>query len=208
MDCKPTGFLCLGDFLGNNTRVSCHFLLQGIFSTQGWNLLFLYYVWILNHWAAREVQEQAVHITVYLDSNGSWAGLQRRNIAQYLEKQTFPAQWRSLIKGAGQWRTLFWHFHIQSIGQYRWSELCLLKKLQKIPLYAGQSLLGTWSILNALWTFHLMPWLSVSHFFSWLTAWHHEDWLVPCQAFLCAQSWQYLLFVTKTIDLSGLLVQQ
>ena len=82
MDCKPTRFLCLGDFLGNNTRVSCHFLLQGIFSTQGWNLLFLYYVWILNHWATREVQEQAVHTTVYLDSNGSWAGHQRRNIAQ------------------------------------------------------------------------------------------------------------------------------
>ena len=29
--------LCPWDFLGKNTRVSYHFLLQGIFPTQGWN---------------------------------------------------------------------------------------------------------------------------------------------------------------------------
>jgi len=39
----PTMFLCPWDFPGNNTRVGCHFLLQGIFPTQGSNLHHLYW---------------------------------------------------------------------------------------------------------------------------------------------------------------------
>ena len=31
-----TRLLCLWDFPGKNTRVGCHFLLQGILQTQGW----------------------------------------------------------------------------------------------------------------------------------------------------------------------------
>ena len=34
---QPTRLLCLWGFLGKNTGVGCHFLLQGIFSTQGSN---------------------------------------------------------------------------------------------------------------------------------------------------------------------------
>ena len=41
-------FVCLWDFLGKNTEVGCHFLLQGIFPTQGWNLWLL----CLLHWQA------------------------------------------------------------------------------------------------------------------------------------------------------------
>jgi len=33
----PTKFLCPEDFLGKNTRVGCHFLLQRIFLIQGLN---------------------------------------------------------------------------------------------------------------------------------------------------------------------------
>ena len=44
-------FLCPWDFTGTNTGVDCHFLLQGIFQTQGWNLNLLYFRWILYHWA-------------------------------------------------------------------------------------------------------------------------------------------------------------
>ena len=33
----PTRLLCPWDFPGNNTGVDCHFLLQRIFPTQGWN---------------------------------------------------------------------------------------------------------------------------------------------------------------------------
>ena len=38
--------LCPWDFSGKNTGVGCHFLLQGIFPTQGWNLCLLQ----LLHW--------------------------------------------------------------------------------------------------------------------------------------------------------------
>ena len=36
----PTGLLCPWDFPSKNTGVGCHFLLQGIFPTQGLNLCF------------------------------------------------------------------------------------------------------------------------------------------------------------------------
>ena len=38
----PTGLLCPWDFPGKDTRVDCHFLLQGIFPPQGLNLGLLY----------------------------------------------------------------------------------------------------------------------------------------------------------------------
>ena len=41
MDCSPPGSSVHGDFPGKNTRVGCHFLLQGIFLTEGSNLLSL-----------------------------------------------------------------------------------------------------------------------------------------------------------------------
>ena len=37
MDLYPTRLFCPWDFLGKNTVVACHFLLQGIFPTQGLN---------------------------------------------------------------------------------------------------------------------------------------------------------------------------
>ena len=37
MDCSPTRLLCPWDFPDKNTGVGCHFLLQGIFLTQGSN---------------------------------------------------------------------------------------------------------------------------------------------------------------------------
>ena len=40
---QPARFLCPWDFPGKNTGVSCHFLLQGIFLTQGSNLSLLHW---------------------------------------------------------------------------------------------------------------------------------------------------------------------
>ena len=37
----PARLLCPWDSQGKNTGVGCHFILQGIFPTQGWNLHFL-----------------------------------------------------------------------------------------------------------------------------------------------------------------------
>ena len=50
------------DFPGKNTGVGCHFLLQGIFQTQGSNLRLLCHRWILYHWATWEalVQKEAI----------------------------------------------------------------------------------------------------------------------------------------------------
>ena len=42
---QPTRLHCPWDSPGRNTRVGCHALLQGIFSTQGWNL----YLFCLPH---------------------------------------------------------------------------------------------------------------------------------------------------------------
>ena len=50
MDCRPLGYslcdLCPWDSPGKNTGVGCHFLLQGIFPTQGSNLCLVH----LLHW--------------------------------------------------------------------------------------------------------------------------------------------------------------
>ena len=45
---QPTRLLCLLDVPGKNTGVDCHFLLQGIFLTQGSNM----YLLCLQHWQA------------------------------------------------------------------------------------------------------------------------------------------------------------
>ena len=42
------------EFSGKNTGVGCHFLLQGIFPTQGSCMYLLHYRQILYHWATRE----------------------------------------------------------------------------------------------------------------------------------------------------------
>ena len=47
MDCSPPGSSVHGDSPGKNTGVGCHFLLRGIFPTQGPNLGFLHCKWIL-----------------------------------------------------------------------------------------------------------------------------------------------------------------
>ena len=43
MDCSPSGSSVRGDSPGKNTGVGCHFLLQGIFLTQGSNPSLLYW---------------------------------------------------------------------------------------------------------------------------------------------------------------------
>ena len=48
--------LCPGDFQSKNTGVSCHFLLQGIFPTQGSNLHLLHCRRSLYHWATGEAR--------------------------------------------------------------------------------------------------------------------------------------------------------
>ena len=52
---EPARLLCLWDYPGKSTGVGCHFLLQGIFLTQGLNWDLLHCRWILYHWGIGEV---------------------------------------------------------------------------------------------------------------------------------------------------------
>ena len=67
MDCGPPGS-CLRGSLGKNTGAGCHFLLQGIFPTQGSNLRLLH----LLHWQAGSlplVPPEFLCPWVYLESS-------------------------------------------------------------------------------------------------------------------------------------------
>ena len=49
MNCSLPRLLCPRDFPGKNTGVGCHFLLQRIFLTQGWNPC----LWYHQHWQVK-----------------------------------------------------------------------------------------------------------------------------------------------------------
>ena len=51
---QPARLLCPWDSLGKNTEVGCHFLLQGIFPTQGSNLCLLHWQVDFFHWVTWE----------------------------------------------------------------------------------------------------------------------------------------------------------
>ena len=56
----PARLLCPWDFPSKNTGVGCHFLLQGIFLTQGSNLHLLFGRWTLYHCTTQEAQSTSV----------------------------------------------------------------------------------------------------------------------------------------------------
>ena len=58
VDCSPPCSSVHGIFAGKNTGVGCHFLLQGIFPTQGSNL----HLWCLLQW-----QVDSLHWTTWID---------------------------------------------------------------------------------------------------------------------------------------------
>ena len=57
----PIRLLCPRNSPGKNTGVSCHFLLWGIFLTQGLNLCLLHCRQILYHWATRKSSPGLLH---------------------------------------------------------------------------------------------------------------------------------------------------
>ena len=79
----PERLLCSWNFPGKNTRVGCHFLLQGIFPTQGLNLCLLH----LLHWQADSLplchlgSPQSLHcmvcLTEYSIPPPGWLKLQK-----------------------------------------------------------------------------------------------------------------------------------
>ena len=77
---SPARFLCSWGFPCKNTGVGCHFLLQGIFSTQGWNLHLLHWqagssplshqgspmTFCLDHWNCLHISNNAVSLSCHL----------------------------------------------------------------------------------------------------------------------------------------------
>ena len=61
---QPTRLLHPWDSPGKNTGVDCHFLLQGIFPTQGLNPGLLHCRWILYHWAISEALMNTIIIGI------------------------------------------------------------------------------------------------------------------------------------------------
>ena len=76
----PTRLLCPWDFLGKNTGVGCHFLLQGIFPTQGSDLCLLLGRRVLYHCATWETNLSASALP--------WSFFQRTIITRILPLTT------------------------------------------------------------------------------------------------------------------------
>ena len=79
------------DFPGKNTEVGCHFLLQGLFPIQGWNLCLLHFRWILCHWATKEAQSPSYSkpISNFTFSNSSFCIMSMYSVLSPLLKIGF-----------------------------------------------------------------------------------------------------------------------
>ena len=69
---KPTRLLCPWDFPGKSTRVACHFLLQGIFLTQGPNPGLPHCKQTLYHLSHQGTPSQFSVFSEYLAESGTW----------------------------------------------------------------------------------------------------------------------------------------
>ena len=61
---QPTRLFCPWDFPGEDPRVGCHFLLQGIFLTQGSNLDLLHCRQILHHLSYEVWEEKFINSSI------------------------------------------------------------------------------------------------------------------------------------------------
>ena len=81
VDCSPTRLLCPWDLPGKSTVAGCHFLLQGIFPTQGLSHVSCMGRQILYHWATREAHKTLLKeiqndINKWKHISCSWIGRQ------------------------------------------------------------------------------------------------------------------------------------
>ena len=81
---QPTRLLCLWDFPRKDTGVGCHYLLQGIFPTQGSNPGLPYCRWILYHLSHRGSTKQ---------DRSSDSGLGHMGISTLCCAQSCPTLW-------------------------------------------------------------------------------------------------------------------
>ena len=107
MDCRPPGSSVHGDSPGKNTGVDCHFLLQGIFPTQGSNPCLQWLLLcrqILYHWATADPVHES-NPSSHLNHGIIW---NQRYEGPELKRKTYPATvhvWRALRRSWGLWRS-------------------------------------------------------------------------------------------------------
>ena len=89
-----TRVLCLWDFTGKNTGVSCHFLLQGIFLTQDQTWVSCIGKGVLYHWATREAYAEYIMWNARLDESQVGVKSPQRNInnLRYADDTTLMAE--------------------------------------------------------------------------------------------------------------------
>ena len=78
--------LCPWDFPGKNTGVVCHFLLQGIFQTQGWNPCLLH----LLHWQADSLPLSLLVMSQLSPSGMGIVGHSPESSCQYVSGESGP----------------------------------------------------------------------------------------------------------------------
>ena len=92
---QPTSLLCPRNFPGKNTGVGCHFLLQGILSTQGLNHHLLHGRRILYHWAIWQAQNVS-HPNVLIATWGTSLVIQWLRL--HFPMQGVPVQYRGELR--------------------------------------------------------------------------------------------------------------
>ena len=128
--------LCPRDVPDKNTGVGCHFLLQGIFQTQGSNPSLLHYRQILYCWATKEapwISYKYTYISFFFGggfpSPLGRSGIGNSNPLQYscLENSMDKGAWQAPVHGATKNRTqLCTHTHLghhRALNRVPWAIL-------------------------------------------------------------------------------------
>ena len=108
------------DSPGKNIGVGCHFLLQGIFLTQGSNPSLLHCRWILYHWATREAQWRVLQ-QLEIASTLSWIIYWAPG---YRDACTYPSAFITEGNIADMVRACLWSRELLFL--IPWSLLCML----------------------------------------------------------------------------------
>ena len=130
------------EFPRQATGVSCHFLLQRIFLTQGSNLSLLHCRWILYHWTTREAQWrvlQQLEITSTLSRIIYWA-------PGYRDVCTYPSAFITEGNIADMVRACLWSRELLFL--IPWSLLCMLLLYKNIwqSTHSCLELGGVWTL--------------------------------------------------------------
>ena len=132
MDCRPPGSSVHAIFSGKNIGVDCHFLLQGIFPTQGLNPHLLHCRWIIYCWTTRFVQNLSLTQSSSTSSfiilvlwqaipgrNSSWNGLHFKcfikALHNYLHQNHLGSIFKILISGP-HLRLTIWRWAVEVSG--------------------------------------------------------------------------------------------